>query len=57
MQKNKVSFYKYNRNMPDDFLQSKQDEIQENIRRINDEISTQEHLDKVYLDFVLLVKD
>ena len=52
-----ISFIKYERNMLDDFLQSKQDEIKENIRRINEEISTQEHLDKVYLDFVSLVKD
>ena len=53
----RVSFTKFDRNIPGDFLQSRQDELSDYIRRLDNDISTQEHLDRIYLDFVSLVKD
>ena len=53
----RVSFTKFDRNIPDDFLQARENEINEYINRLNRDISTQEHLDKAYADFVVFVKD
>ena len=53
----RVSFTKFDRNIPVDFLQTRQEEINHYIQRIDNDILTQEHLDRAYLDFVTFIKD
>ena len=53
----RVSFTKFVRNIPVDFLQTRQEKINHYIQRIDNGISTQEHLDRTYWDFVTFIKD
>ena len=52
-----MAFIKFDRNIPDDFLQARENEINEYINRLNRDKSKQKHLDKAYADFVVFVKD
>ena len=53
----RVSFTKFDRNVPDDFLSARHNEINEYINTLEGEITTQEHINKAYSDLVVFVKD
>ena len=50
----RVSFTKFDRNVPDDFLSARHNEINEYINTLEGDVATQEHINKVYSDQVVL---
>ena len=53
----RVHFTKFDRHVPDDFLNTRHDEMTEYISRLEGDLTLQDHLDKVYSDLVVFVKD
>ena len=49
--------FTFDRHVPDDFLNTRHDEMTEYISRLEGDLTLQDHLDKVYSDLVVFVKD
>lgn len=52
----RVSFTKFDRNVPDDFLSARHNEINEYINTLEGDVTTQEHINNVYSDLVVFCK-